>query len=281
MTLLKTFPARPEVHGHRGCRGLYPENTLPGFLHAVRLGVDVLELDIVLSADGQVVVSHEPWMNAAVCLDPQGLRIPAALQQQHNLYRLPYASIRHYDCGQLRHPDFPDQLLLPAVKPLLREVVEAVDALALQLGRTPVRFSVEVKSEPAGDGLFHPAPAAYVEVVLAELRTLELLSRCTLLCFDVRILQECRRQLPALALCLLVEDETPFDEHIQALGFRPEVYGPRYDLVTPELMAETSRQGIRVVPWTANNPSVMQGLCALGVTGITTDYPNRLLALFS
>ncbi|MBD2713499.1 hypothetical protein KBK19_00455 [Microvirga sp. STR05] len=279
MTLPTASSVRPEVHGHRGCRGLYPENTLPGFLHAVQLGVDVLELDVVLSADGQVVVSHEPWMNAAICLDPLGARIPVALQQNHNLYRLPYAAIRRYDCGQLRHPDFPEQRLLPAFKPLLRQVVEAIDAFALRLGRAPVRFSVEVKSEPAGDGLFHPAPAAYVDVVLAELRALGLLSRSTLLCFDVRILQECRRQFPALTLCLLVEDELPLAEHIQTLGFSPEVYGPRYDLVTPELMAETSHRGIQVVPWTVNKQCVMQSLCALGVRGITTDYPDRLLAL--
>ncbi|WP_260625754.1 glycerophosphodiester phosphodiesterase family protein [Hymenobacter sediminicola] len=250
-------------------------------MHAVRLGVDVLELDVVLSADGQVVVSHEPWMNAAICLDPQGLRIPAAVQQQHNLYQLPYEAIRRYDCGQLRHPGFPEQVLLPAVKPLLRDVVEAADALSMQLGRSPVRFSIEVKSEPAGDGRFHPAPTVFVAAVVTELRVLDLVPRSSLLCFDVRVLQECRRQLPALARCLLVEDALPFEEHIQALGFVPEVYGPRYDLVTSELLAETNHQGIQVVPWTVNNLDDMRSICALGIAGITTDYPDRLLALLA
>ncbi|WBA41168.1 glycerophosphodiester phosphodiesterase family protein [Hymenobacter canadensis] len=273
--------AHPEVHGHRGCRGLFPENTLPAFLHAVRLGVTVLELDVVLSADGQVVVSHEPWMSAAICLDHAGQPIPAATQQQHNLYRMPYAQIRRYDCGRRQHPAFPAQQNLPAHKPLLREVVAATDQLARELGQAPPRFSLEVKSEPAGDNLFHPAPPAYVAVVLAELCRLDLERRTTLLCFDVRILQEARRQLPGLPLCLLVEDEVPLTEHLLQLGFVPEVYGPCHDLVTPQLVTEAAQDGLLLVPWTVNDPADMRRLTALGVAGITTDYPDRLLQLYT
>ncbi|SHK16115.1 glycerophosphodiester phosphodiesterase family protein [Hymenobacter psychrotolerans] len=270
---------RPEVHGHRGCRGLYPENTLPAFLHAVQLGVDVLELDVVLSADGQVVVSHEPWMNSIICLAPRQQPIPADEQHQHNLFRMSYASIRTYDCGRLRHPAYPNQRSQPAVKPLLRDVVAATTMLARQLGRAPVHFSVEVKSTPAGDNLFHPGPAAFAQAVLTELQTLELVPRTTLLCFDDRILQQCRQLLPALPLCLLVEDDIPFAEHVQRLGFLPEVYGPRHDLVTPELVAQAAAGNVRLVPWTVNEVQDMRRLLVLGVAGITTDYPDRLLAL--
>jgi len=272
-------PPAVEVHGHRGCRGLYPENTLPAFLHAARLGVDVQELDIVLSADGQVVVSHEPWMSAAICLDARGQRIPVAEEQQHNLYQLPYATIRRYDCGQLQHPDFPEQQSVPAYKPLLREVVAATDALTRELGRSPVRFSVEVKSTPPGDLLFHPEPAVFVPVVLAELQKLGIVPRTTLLSFDRRILQEARRQLPDLGLCLLVEDETPFEQHIRALGFVPEVYGPHYGLVSAQLLKAAARHHLRVVPWTVNDPTELRRLAQLSVAGLTTDYPDRLLAM--
>ncbi|MBC6700061.1 glycerophosphodiester phosphodiesterase family protein [Hymenobacter puniceus] len=281
MALSNASSIRPEIHGHRGCRGLFPENTLPAFLHAVRLGVAVLELDVVLSADGQVVVSHEPWMSATICLDPAGQPIPAATQQQHNLYRMSYSQIREYDCGQLQHPSFPQQQTLPAHKPLLREVVATVDQLAQEFGHNPPRFSIEVKSELAGDNLFHPTPAAYVSVVMAELQRLSLVPRTTLLCFDVRILQEARRRLPVLPLCLLVEDNTPFAEHLQQLGFTPETYGPRHDLVTPQLVAETTQSGLQLVPWTVNNPADMLRLVSLGVAGITTDYPDRLLQLYT
>jgi glycerophosphoryl diester phosphodiesterase len=243
--------------------------------------VDVLELDVVLSADGQVVVSHEPWMSAAICLDPVGQPIPAATQQEHNLYQLPYSQIRRYDCGRRQHPGFPAQQNLPAYKPLLHEVVAATDQLARELGRAPLRFSVEVKSEPAGDNLFHPAPVPYVSVVGAELRRLSLEHRTTLLSFDARILQEARRQLPGLPLCLLVEDEIPLAQHLLQLGFAPQVVGPRHDLVTPQLVAEAAQAGLLLVPWTVNDPGDMVRLIELGVAGITTDYPNRLLQLYS
>lgn len=273
--------SRPEVHGHRGCRGLFPENTLPGFLHAIRLGVDVLELDVVLSADGQVVVSHEPWMSSAICLDPYGQPIPPATAHEHNLYQLPYATIRRYDCGQLRHPSFPAQQPLPAFKPLLRDVVAATNQLALELNKPPVRFSIEVKSSAEGDTVFHPEPAAYCRAVLAEVQGLKLVPRATLLSFDVRILQQCRRQLPQLPVCQLVEDDLPFEAHREALGFAPEFYGPRYDLVSPSLIDRTARQGTRLVPWTVNDVAMMQQLLAWGVAGITTDYPDRLLAVLA
>lgn len=276
-----TLSDLPQVHGHRGCRGLFSENTLPAFLHAVRLGVPVLELDVVLSADGQVVVSHEPWMSAAICLDPAGQPIPEATQQHHNLYRMPYAEVRRYDCGQRQHPAFPEQQTLPAHKPLLHEVVAAVDQLSRELGHQLPRFSVEVKSEPAGDDRFHPAPEPYVAVVLAELNRLGLQHRTTLLSFDIRVLQEARQQQSAFALCLLVEDETPLTEHLLLLGFTPEVYGPHHDLVTPQLIAEAKLNGLQLVPWTVNNQADMRRLITLGIAGITTDYPDRLLSIYA
>lgn len=278
-TVFRTPPARPEVHGHRGCRGLLPENTLPAFLHAVALGVDVLEMDVVLSADGKVVVSHEAWMNPAICLDPAGHRIEPGQELQHNLYRLPYASIRTYDCGSLQHPMHSMQRPQPAYKPLLAEVVAQVDSLTQSTQRPAIRFSIEVKSSPAGDNLWHPAPEPYAKAILAELHRLDILARTTLLCFDKRVLQQVRSRFPGLPLCLLVEDNIRLDEHLNTLGFVPAVYGPCHELVTAELMAQACSSGMQVVPWTVNNPADMERLLQLQVTGITTDYPDRLIKL--
>lgn len=269
------------MHGHRGCRGLRPENTLPAFLHATALGVGVLELDVVLSADQQVVVSHEPWMSAAICLDPAGKRIEPAAQHQHNLYQLPYGAIRRYDCGQLQHPGFPTQQNQPAYKPLLREVVQQVDALTRRLGRGLMHYSVEVKSTPADDDIFHPSPAPYAAQVLAELRALRIIERTTLLCFDTRVLQAMRQLSPDMALCLLVEDALPLAQHIEQLGFVPAVYGPQHRLVTPELVAAVRALNMRLVPWTVNAPDDMARMLSLGISAITTDYPDRLLRILA
>ena len=276
---LSTIRPFPEVHGHRGCRGLRPENTLSAFREAVRLGVDAVELDVVISADRQVVVSHEPWMSAAICRLPSGGPIGPDEACQHNLFQLPYARIREYDCGRTRHPNFVEQLPAAAVKPLLREVVENLENLTRQLGRPPVKYSVEIKSEPAHDHHFQPPPAELLALVLAELRTLATLDRTTLLCFDKRVLQLAHQTVPDLPLCLLIEDEISLSEHLSALGFRPAVVGPDFRLLAPSWAAELRARHIRLVPWTVNEPADLRAVLALHPWGITTDYPNRLLTL--
>lgn len=276
---------RPEIHGHRGCRGLFPENTIPAFLHALALGVDVLEMDVVISADNEVVVSHEPWLNPNICLDPTGQRIAPSSEAHFNLYQMPYHVIRQCDCGQLQHPDFPHQQVMPAYKPLLREVLSAVAAATQQLGRAPVRFSIEIKSMPDGDDIFHPKPAKFLEIVLAELTTAQVLPQTTLLCFDARILQLVHQQCPALATCLLLEEEQPWLASLQALGFVPVVLGPNFRTVTiaavEQLRALFPTDCLRLIPWTVNEVTDMQALIATEVDGITTDYPDRLGSLLA
>ncbi|GAA4019328.1 glycerophosphodiester phosphodiesterase family protein [Hymenobacter fastidiosus] len=252
-----------------------PENTLPAFLYALELGVDALEMDVVLAADGEVVVSHEPWLSS-LCRDARGRAVEAGAERQHNLYRMSYAEIRRCDCGLTPHPGFPRQQSIAAYKPLLRDVIRAVEQRVQELNRPAIRFSIEIKSCPEDDDLFHPKPAPFVAQVLAVLAEEQILGRSTLLSFDKRILREGRRQAPALPVCLLVEDEVPCAEHVAALGFRPEVYGPQYRLVTAELVADLHAQGIRLVPWTVNATGAMLALWQLGVDGLTTDYPDRL-----
>jgi glycerophosphoryl diester phosphodiesterase len=281
MVAALSMPSRPQVHGHRGCRGLRPENTLAAFLHALELGVDVLELDVVISNDHQVVVSHEPWMAAQLCLTPAGQRILPAQENQHNLYQLPYATIRQYDCGQLQHPDFPAQLSGPAHKPLLSEVLAAVEAATRFLGRAPVGYSVEIKSSAAGDRLFHPAPAEFLDLVLTELHAAQVLPRCTLLSFDSRVLQLAHARVPSLASCLLLEAEQPWFPSLEVLGFVPVSLGPDYTTISAAAVQElrTRYPGLRLAPWTVNEPADMHQLWTWGVDSITTDYPDRLLAV--
>jgi glycerophosphoryl diester phosphodiesterase len=272
----------PEVHGHRGCRGLLPENTLPAFLHALALGVDVLELDVVISRDQQVVVSHEPWLSARLGRGPQGQLLPPAEERAYNLYHLPYPLIQGCTVGEWHHPDFPEQQLVLSYRPLLREVLQQVEVACQQLGRPPVGFSVEIKSSPASDGIFHPIPAAFLDLVVAELQAADVLSRTTLLSFDSRILQAAHRAYPSLSLCLLIEDKLPAIVNLFAeLGFEPETLGPNFQLLSAELVDElrTTYPALRLVPWTVNSLSDLRLVCSWNVDGITTDYPNRLLQI--
>ena len=272
----------PEVHGHRGCRGLRPENTLPAFLHALTLGVDVLELDVVISADRQVVISHEPWLNPQICLGPSAqLLDPTTAATKFNLYQLPYAVIQRCDCGQLGHPRFPEQLAQPAQKPLLREAIAVVEQAADKLGRQAIRYSVEIKSSPVGDGIFHPTPADFVRLVVEELLAGGVASRTTLMSFDSRILEAVHRIYPSILTCLLLEADQHWNTRLQELSFTPTTLGPDFTAVSSVTIQDwrTLYPSMRLVPWTVNDPSDMHRLMALGVDGITTDYPDRLLLL--
>lgn len=272
---------QPEVHGHRGCRGLLPENTLPAFLHALALGVDVLEMDVVISADQQVVVSHEPWLSAQLGPDPSGALIDPLHEQAHNIYQLPYAAIRQSAVGEWPHPGFPTQQASLTYRPLLREVLRATEAACHQLSRPPVGYSIELKSTPHGDSLFHPLPAPFVELVLAEVMSAQVQARTTLLSFDVRILQAARRLAPGLRLCLLNEGDLGAPALFEHLGFVPQVYGPDFHLLSPSLVQALRAYypSLELVPWTVNEPHHLREVMAWGTTGITTDFPDRLLSL--
>ena len=116
-----------DIQGHRGARGLMPENTVPSFIHALTLGVTTLELDVVVSRDSQVVVSHEPFLSSTICLSPDGKAIPVEEEKRYNLYQMDYDDIRRADCGSKGNPRFPEQRKMAVAKPLLTEVIDSVE----------------------------------------------------------------------------------------------------------------------------------------------------------
>ena len=153
------------IHGHRGARGLFPENTVAAFIEAVKMGVDTLELDVVISADNKVVVSHEPWMNELFCTKPDGTPVEKNAGQKYNLHKMTYAEIKSFDCGKRTNPGFPQQKAIPSYKPLLREVIEEVETFTKENKLPPVKYNIEIKSEQKDDGIFNPLPEIFVNLV--------------------------------------------------------------------------------------------------------------------
>ena len=144
------------VYGHRGARGIYPENTLEGFLYAAHLGLDGIELDVVISKDNKVVVSHEPWMNPKTCTKPNLSKV--SFLRRKNLFRMNYSDIKQYDCGLRGNPDFPKQQKIAAYKPLLSEVIQQVeDTLGKEPHPIPI-YIIEIKSRWITDNELHPPP---------------------------------------------------------------------------------------------------------------------------
>jgi glycerophosphoryl diester phosphodiesterase len=267
----------PDVHGHRGCRGLLPENSIPGFLRAVELGCDVLELDVVLSADGEVVVSHEPWMSSTICMDPDDELIPLDQERSLNLYRMTIVEIQNYDCGSLAHPRFPDQKQESVFKPTLREVVEAADEHAMMAGVVSPAYNVEIKSDPEWYGVYQPEPLAYAKRVIQEIDDLGITNRCIVQSFDPAILEAVHAERPDIILAFLVENTDGLKKNLKRLSFKPQIYSPHHGLVDKKMLETLREEDIELVVWTVNEKKDIRRMLTLGVDGIISDYPDRVV----
>jgi glycerophosphoryl diester phosphodiesterase len=271
-----TKPPLPEfdLEGHRGARGLLPENTVPAMLKALELGVTTLEMDVHISQDGQVFLSHDPYMNREHELLPSGEEIPAADAKKFVHYQMPYSQIRSFDVGSKYFDKFPEQQLMKVHKPLLAEVIDSAQAYLQKHGLPQVFYNIETKSKPSGDGKYHPAPEEFVDRVMAVIQEKNMQPYVIIQSFDPRTLQVLRRKYPDVKTSLLVENLKGLDANLKGLGFTPDIYSPYHKLVTPALVEATQKRGIKLVPWTVNDLKEMQRLKQLGVDGVISDYPN-------
>lgn len=267
-----------DFQGHRGCRGLLPENTLPAFKKALDLGVTTLEMDVVITNDKRVILSHEPWFSHEITLDPTGQPISQADERNHRIYEMTYAKTQTYDVGLKTHARFPDQIKLEATKPLLIAVIKEAEAYAAKTGRPAPFYNIETKSHPQGDGVYHPDPKEFVTLVVNVVKRLGIEERTTIQSFDRRTLQIARKMYPELKLVLLVENSDSPEQNLRELGFTPDIYSPDYALVDHSLISFAKEKGMKVIPWTVNDREKMEYLISLGVDGLITDYPNRLPA---
>ncbi len=273
------LPPYPDYQGHRGCRGLMPENTIPAFIKALDLGVTTLEMDVVITADGETVLSHEPWFSHEICLDPSGNEIAASEEMEHRIYGMTYEEVLRYDCGSKVHPRFPDQEKLKVHKPLLKQVIDAAETHAKAMGREAPFYNIETKCLPQGDGWMHPKPAEFAEAVVEVVEAMGITERTTIQSFDVRTLQHLEGKYPGLRLALLVENNEGPSANLDKLGFTPHIYSPDYTLVNAELVSFCKKQGMQLIPWTVNDTETMRSLLDMGVNGIISDFPDRFSPL--
>ncbi len=266
-----------DIQGHRGCRGLYPENTVVAFIEAVKLGVTTLEMDVVVSKDNELIVSHDPWMNPDICIYPESKAGTDEAKSLAYIYKMTSSEITQYDCGTLNNTKFPEKKSLFATKPKLRDVIDAVEKYIADNHLPAVQYNIETKSTPDGDDVFHPKPNVFAGLLYSLLKQKEILSRSIIQSFDPRTLQEVRKIDPNVRLALLVFNADGLKKNISRLGFTPNIYSPNFMLVGKKLIADCHKRRMQVIPWTVNDETKMMKLKAMGVDGIITDYPNRLL----
>ena len=289
-----------EIHGHRGARGLLPENTLPAFERAIELGVDALELDIGVTRDGVPVVHHDTALNPDHTRDAKGawLEAPGAL-----LRDLDVAALQDFDVGRARAGSrtamrFPHQEPRDGARiPTLAEVL----ALGRQPGAGAVRFNIEIKLSPL-EPHETAGPEALAAAVAEVLQAEGMIGRATAQSFDWRVLRVLRRLAPELSIACLTSERgwrdtvlrgkaepSPWTAGLSVDSYDGSVprlvhrfgcaeWMPFHADLTAEALAEARKLGLKVVVWTVNEVSDLQALARLGVDGIVTDYPDRAVA---
>ncbi len=263
-----------DTQGHRGFTGNFPENSIPGFIAAIDTGIMTLEMDVVMSKDGNVIVSHDLVMLKSLCLAPTGKPLK---DDSKKLYNLRYANIVEYDCGSLGNERFPKQKKMKTHKPLLSEVINATDDHTAKNNLPEMRFNIEIKSSAAGDGVLHPKPSVYAEAVLDIIKLYDAEERCTIQSFDLRILKYLERTECEVPLALLVDNDLGVEKNVDLLGFDPDVYSCDYKLLSESEMQVAGSLGLDVVPWTVNDKADMERLIDWGVDGLISDFPDLLM----
>jgi glycerophosphoryl diester phosphodiesterase len=268
-----------EIQGHRGARGLMPENTLEAFKVALENNVETLELDVVISKDKKVVVSHEPYFNPRISTDPKGQDIQK--KEQYNLYQMTYAQIKKFDVGKKGNDLFPNQQKLPAYKPLLSEVISYVNQLCKAMNRQPPKYNIEIKSEAAAYGLSQPSPNVFCDLVLKTIGKSIPQKNLCLQSFDFNVLSYLNtlnylKKRFDISVLLEAEDENEVGPVLEKLGFTPDIWSPYYKTLNPERVKALKDMHIRVIPWTVNEVSDMRNIKKMACDGLITDYPNRV-----
>jgi glycerophosphoryl diester phosphodiesterase len=298
---LAALLAVPPVHafdlqGHRGARGLAPENTIPSFRKALEIGVDTIECDLGVTKDDVVVIHHDLWLNPDTTRGPDGKWLES---RGPAIRELTYEELQRYDVGRIKPGtpyarEFPDQKPVDGTRiPRLSDLFDLVK----QSGNTKVGFDCETKVSPLEPDATI-APEAFARRVVAEIRKHGMATRMMVQSFDWRTLQVIQKEAPEIRTMYLSHPPTlkPTADGKPSpwlAGFAPERHGsvpkavhaaggriwaPNQTFLTPELMAEARSLGIKVIPWTVNSPAMINKLLDMGVDGIISDRPDLVQA---
>ena len=289
-----------DLQGHRGARGLAPENTLAAFKTALAVGVTTLETDLALTRDGVLVLSHEPHLYAALTRTADGRWLA---EDGAAIFSLSTDDLAQYDIGRLNPAhkyaaQWTEQKASDGERiPTLQQLFDLARDARTPGGR-PVRFNIETKITPTS-GVTTPDPQEYARAVVAAVRLAQMSERVTVQSFDWRTLREVKRLAPELpTACLTIDSSgmntvtpdasgaSPWHAGLRASDFGGSLprmahaagcstWAPFWRNVTPENIAEAHSLKLKIIPWTVNDPAEIERLAGLGVDGIITDYPDR------
>ena len=267
-----------DVQAHRGGAGLMPENTIEAMKHALDMGVNTLELDLQVSKDGLVVVSHDPYFHHRYAIRPDGSYVEKDDPKEY-IYTMPYSEVAKYDVGSRESEVWPGKACIKTVKPLANDLIDFVENYTKENGLSPVRYNIEIKSkDAAGEGQNWPTYDRFVTECCKFLHSKQLDDRLVVQSFDVRALNYMHEKYPEFILSYLVDADAPdFDTYMSYLKFTPQWLSPHHTITDEALVQKCREKGIKLVPWTVDKPEDIKRILDLGVEAIISNYPDRVL----
>ncbi len=290
-----------DKQAHRGGKSLYPENTIPAMKNALKMNVTTLEMDLAITRDKKVILSHDAFLSPELVTKPDGTYIPKDSGFYYKIYEMPYAKIKTFDVGLKKLNNYPDQKKMKAQKPLFSDVIDACEAYARELKRPLPFYNIETKTRPFSDNIFHPEPKEFVDLMMKIIIEKKIQDRVIIQSFDPRTLEILHKEYPKIMTALLVEkvDDKKlaqqqayfknipvekfkmYPNHLSGvagdmkfLSFTPTIYSPEHRLVTPQLVQECHSLGMKVIPWTVNTKERLKELKEMGIDGVISDDPR-------
>ncbi|HBV14451.1 glycerophosphodiester phosphodiesterase family protein [Chryseobacterium carnipullorum] len=286
---------------HRGGKSLYPENTIPAMKNALKMNVTTLEMDLAVTKDKKIILSHDAFLSPELITKPDGTYIPKDSGFYYKIYDMPYAKIQTFDAGLKKLDHYPDQNKIKVQKPLLEDVIEACETYSRELKRPLPFYNIETKTRPFSDHIFHPEPKEFVDLMMKIIVKKGIQDRVIIQSFDPRTLEIIHKEYPEILTALLIEkvddkkiaQQQAHFENIPAVKFReypnhlngvagdmkflsftPTIYSPDHTLVTSKLVQECHALGMKVIPWTVNTKERLKELKDMGIDGVISDDPR-------
>ncbi|MGE8553297.1 MAG: glycerophosphodiester phosphodiesterase family protein [Chryseobacterium jejuense] len=286
---------------HRGGKSLYPENTIPAMKNALKMNVTTLEMDLAITKDKKVILSHDSFLSPELITKPNGTYIPKDSGFYYKIYEMPYSKIQTFDVGLKKLDNYPDQKKMKVQKPLFSDIIDACESYSRELKRPLPYYNIETKTRPFSDNIFHPEPQEFVHLMMKIIVEKGIQDRVIIQSFDPRTLEIIHKEYPKIMTAFLVEkvDDKKLEQQranfknipvekfklypnhlngvagdMKFLSFTPTIYSPDHKLVTPILIQECHALGMKVIPWTVNTKERLQELKNMGIDGVISDDPR-------
>ena len=249
-----------KIFGHRGCRGIYPENTIEGFKKAISFGVDGIELDVVVNKNQELVISHESYIDTNYCLTNK------LDNESLNIYKMNNAEIKKIDCGSKFVKEFPNQLKVKERKPTFKEFKKALNEY-----NGDILF--EIKCEYNLVNEYFPEYENYAKIIFKETRYSKHLDKIYFMSFNYKILNELFKIMPNSKYIYLSSNKE-FEKEMKLLNFEPFGVGLNYNIINQKTIDFVHNKKQVIYGWTINDEENSKSLTSMGLDGVITDYPN-------